>query len=275
MGSNQTGGAALVGVHTTAGLNATVSGNLNVETGSVLTGNGEVQGSAVVAGLLAPTGKLVIDGTLALTGGEIEFEIGGLTPISEHDVLEVSGDVDFGGIIRTIKTNNHNPQAGDSYLVMTHASKSGTPTYEGLDFGSQLLSPELSPTSLEFITGFSSGAAVVAITASDSAVDPDGPFLLIQFDEPIDAVTFTAEDVVLTGPGGSAIDVDSIEPFAETNDTFLLRPDPGQFVDGAYTISIGPNVLDFVGNVMNQDADQQNGEPVEDVFVGGFRLGAA
>ncbi|WP_372897006.1 CARDB domain-containing protein, partial [Stieleria sp.] len=269
--SNSASLTDLSGVYVTTSSNSVVGGQFTLEPGSVLTGNGVVVGDLIVGGLLAPAGKLTIDGNLLLdTLGDLEFDIAGLAPISQHDVLEVTGFVEFLGTIRTVQGGGYQPAEGDSYLVMTFDGKFGTPTYEGLDFGSQLLAPELSPTSLEFITGFSSGAAITSITPSDSAVYPNGPFLIIEFDEPIDPESFFVDDVTLIGPGAVPINIDSIEPFAETDNLFLLRPDFAQYVDGQYSITIGPDVLDFVGNVMNQDKDQINGEPIEDQFTGTF-----
>jgi hypothetical protein len=32
------------------------------------------------------------------------------------------------------------------------------------------------------------------------------------------------------------------------------------FLDGEYTVTLGPDIRDYVGNAMNQDDDQVNGE---------------
>ena len=260
------------GAFVTAGHQGTLEGDLHVEPNSILTGEGQVIGDVTIEGLLDPNGLLTIDGGLELgETGLLEFEIGGLTPVIEHDVLDVTGEVTFDGTIATNPRFGYQPDAGDSYLTMTFGSRVGSPTYIGLDFGSQLLTPELSPTTLEFITGFSSGAAVTAILASDSSVNADGPFLTIAFDEPMDPTSFSGDDVVLIGPGGATISVESIEPLGEFDTrVFVLRPQTDLFVDGEYSITIGPDVLDFVGNPMNQDEDEINGEPIEDQFTSTF-----
>ncbi|MEO1527560.1 MAG: CARDB domain-containing protein, partial [Planctomycetota bacterium] len=226
------------------------------------------------------------DGTIDLEAGQrydirVEYyeassvAVAQLSWLSASQALEVIPEsqlfaADLNATIRTIRTNNHDPQLGDSYVVMNHGTRTGTPRYSGLDFGSQLLVPELGPTTLEFITGFSSGAAVTEITASDSAVDADGPFLRVTFSEPIDAPQFTPSDVSLLDPNGVAVPVVSVTPTSGTNLTFEIRPDLTTYTDGQYTITIGPDVLDFVGNPMNQDGDTVNGESTEDQFTGTF-----
>ena len=261
----------LTGVYVTVNPDSSIEGQFSINAESILSGRGIVEGDVIINGLLAPDGAMQIIGNLLLdNAGTLEIDITGVTPVSDFDVLDVSGFVEFLGTVHTVQGGGYQPAQGDTYLVMTFADKSGTPTYEGLDFGSQLLSPELSQSSLELIAGFSSGAAITNITPSDSAVYPDGPFLIVEFDEPIDPDSFTPDDVSLTGPGAVPITIESIEPFAETANLFILRPDINQYVDGTYSITIGPDILDLVGNVMNQDDDFSNGEPVEDQFNGTF-----
>ncbi|MEL6109225.1 MAG: CARDB domain-containing protein, partial [Planctomycetota bacterium] len=226
------------------------------------------------------------DGTIDLEAGQrydirVEYyegrssAVAQLSWLSDSQTLEVIPasqlfPADLRGTVRTIRTDNHSPQLGDSYIVMNHGSKVGTPDYSGLDFGSQLLVPELGPTTLEFITGFSSGASVTEIIASDSSVEADGPFLLVTFNEPIDPNEFTIDDVTLLDPNGDPVNMVSVTPTTGTNRTFEIRPDTSNYSDGQYTVTVGPEVLDFVGNPMNQDGDTSNGEVPEDQFTATF-----
>ena len=264
----------LWGVYATAGLNGEIRGDVFLDRTSQLTGNGTFAGTLGVAGVVTPNRRLEIQGDLNLTpGGVLDFGIAGLVPAVDHDVIDVSGNVDFNGTVRIVRENNLVPTDGDSYLTMTFGSRSNSqPTYEGLDFGgSALISPELSPTTLEFVTGFSSGGSVTELIASDSAVDADGPFIRVTFSEAIDPAQFTAADVALTGPNGT-VGFAGPTPVAGTDDSFLIRPNQSEYGDGEYTVVIGPDVLDFVGNPMNQDGDVINGEPLEDQFVGTVTL---
>ncbi|MEM9827624.1 MAG: hypothetical protein AAF958_13615, partial [Planctomycetota bacterium] len=269
LGSSETI-AQWTGVVATMDSTTTLEGQSHVAGDSTLTSGGRIDGDLEVSGIVDADGSLQIDGDLILEeGGQLTIDIGGLIPIAQHDVFEISGDARLDGTIALRKQNNHNPVEGDSYQVMHYGSRSGSPTYSGLDFGSQLLTPELSPTFLEFITGFSSGAGVTEINASVAGIDADGPFVLVTFNEAIDGDTFTPEDVVLTGPNGE-VEIESIDFHFESNNIFQLRPDLSQYVDGAYTIALGPDVFDFVGNPMNQDGDENNGEADDDVFTGSF-----
>ena len=226
------------------------------------------------------------EGTIDLLAGQrydirVEFYEAGVFAVAQlswssaSQALEIIPSsqlfaADLRGTVRTIRTNNYSPVLGDSYIVMNHGSKVGTPDYSGLDFGSQLLVPELGPTTLEFITGFSSGGSVTAITPSDSSVDPAGPFLRVTFSEPMDPSEFTVDDVTLLDPLGDPVTVTSVTPTSGSNVTFEIRPDLTNYINGQYTVTIGPDVLDFVGNPMNQDGDTTNGESVEDQFTSAF-----
>ncbi|WP_372899632.1 hypothetical protein, partial [Stieleria sp.] len=269
LGSNDTSGASLGGIHVTAGEAGILVGKFTLESDSVLTGNGLVRADVIVGGIVDPQEHLIVDGSLSLlSGGQLNFDIGGLTSIEQHDVLEITGTATLDGILRTNRVNDYAPQPGDSYVVMTYGSRSGSPRYAGLDFGSQILSPELSPTSLEFVTGFSSGAAVLSVTVSDSAVDPDGPFFVIEFSEPIERDSLSADDIALVGPADTSVAVESIVPLDASNARFVVRPVMNQYTDGDYSLTIGPNVFDWVGNPMNQDGDEINGEPNDDRWSG-------
>ncbi|PNY36631.1 hypothetical protein C2E31_12350 [Rhodopirellula baltica] len=130
----------------------------------------------------------------------------------------------------------------------------------------------MTANALEFVAGFSSGPAIESIDVSDSAVNADGPFLVLNFNEAIDQSSLTTDDIILTGPGDIAVAIDSIEPFDPQPDqtsftSFIVRPNRDDYVDGQYELVIGPNVLDVVGNPMNQDGDQTNGEPLDDQFA--------
>ncbi len=96
------------------------------------------------------------------------------------------------------------------------------------------------------------------------AGEPDAPFdrIEIQFDAPIQESSFTLSDVVMLGPSGE------ITPSAVSQ----LSPDRFELVaNGAtglehYLLSIGPDVVDTVGRLMDQDDDDVAGETVEDIY---------
>ncbi|WP_158222635.1 CARDB domain-containing protein [Rhodopirellula sp. MGV] len=264
--------AMLTGTRVVVIARGTVTGSFELDTDSVLTGDSNVQAAVISGGLIQPEPRLSISGPLQLLPTSVvELEISGTTPVDQYEQLSLSS-VQFDGTVRTVKSGGFEPEFGDSFRVITFDSKTGTPAYEGLDFGSQILTPELTANALEFVAGFSSGPAIESIDVSDSAVNADGPFLVLNFNEAIDQSSLTTDDIILTGPGDIAVAIDSIEPFDPQPDqtsftSFIVRPNRDDYVDGQYELVIGPNVLDVVGNPMNQDGDQTNGEPLDDQFA--------
>jgi pimeloyl-ACP methyl ester carboxylesterase len=94
----------------------------------------------------------------------------------------------------------------------------------------------------------------------------------IQFDEAIDPASFSSADlIVLVGPRGAITPTGDPVALDGTNTSFRISFDR-QEASGAYTITLGPDVLDAVGIPMNQDSDGQNGEPADDQFTATFQL---
>ena len=103
------------------------------------------------------------------------------------------------------------------------------------------------------------------VTAAAFTGTPNVQFtgVRVTFNRAINANTFTAEDVALTGPNGAITNV-SIAPVAGTTTQFDVGF-VGQTA-GTYSITIGPDVRDTLGNPMNQDGDAVAGELNGDRF---------
>jgi subtilisin family serine protease len=88
--------------------------------------------------------------------------------------------------------------------------------------------------------------------------------VIVMFNEPIDAATFTASDVVINGPAnsvplaivGNPVDSGDHRMFTIT----LAQP---QSIRQDYVIKIGPDVRDLAGNKMNQDGDLAQNESTD------------
>jgi methionine-rich copper-binding protein CopC len=89
----------------------------------------------------------------------------------------------------------------------------------------------------------------------------------VTFSEPVNPTTFTAADVVLTGPNGQAVAVSGVSAVPGTNNTQFDIQLPAQSAPGTYTLTVGPAIADLAGNLMNQDGDALNGENPQDRFV--------
>jgi subtilase family serine protease len=90
-----------------------------------------------------------------------------------------------------------------------------------------------------------------------------GSFIEVEFDEPIEASSFTPSDVVLLDPAGQAVAATGVTP---QSDTVLRVAFANQTALGTYTLRVGPAVTDRFGNAMDQDGDGTNGEAVEDRY---------
>jgi fibronectin type 3 domain-containing protein len=111
------------------------------------------------------------------------------------------------------------------------------------------------------IAGDLCGPHVVAATPDGEVFDTLQQFTLT-FNKEVDADTFTAADVTLSGPDGV------ITPTAVTQIdavTFAIQFE-AQSAFGEYTLQVGPEIADLNGHLMNQDGDDVNGEAGEDAF---------
>jgi|GEM_PF-1316217 len=101
--------------------------------------------------------------------------------------------------------------------------------------------------------------------------------IVVEFNENVDASTFTQADIVqFNGPGGVNLKgkITAILPNSGQATTFTIKFDP-QTAYGTYTIVFGPDIKDTVGNKMNQDLDGNNGENPQDIYTGTFEIGDA
>jgi hypothetical protein len=89
----------------------------------------------------------------------------------------------------------------------------------------------------------------------------------VTFNERINPATFTNSQVVFTGPNGritplSIVSTDTDPTSPTYNTTFRITFAP-LTTDGAYSIVLGPNIRDVVGNAMDQNQNGTNGEPTD------------
>ncbi|MFI5461158.1 MAG: Ig-like domain-containing protein, partial [Isosphaerales bacterium] len=85
----------------------------------------------------------------------------------------------------------------------------------------------------------------------------------VTFNEPIDPTTFTTAEVSLTGPAGSG--TLAIKDVVELDSADYQIDFSPLTTRGAYQISIGPDIADPQGNLMDQNQDGTGGE-LDDVF---------
>jgi hypothetical protein len=78
----------------------------------------------------------------------------------------------------------------------------------------------------------------------------------VGFDVRVDPVSFTPEDVTLTGPDGPIV-IDSVEHVE--NNTWRIHF-ARQTTSGTYDLTVGPEVTDLLGSLMDQNGDGVNGD---------------
>ncbi len=103
------------------------------------------------------------------------------------------------------------------------------------------------------------GARVISQTPTGTVGGTVGS-VSVTFNEPISS--FPASAVTVTGPGGNAVALSGTNPIVDSGDhkTFTINLATPQVLGGHYTVSVGPNVLDMAGNVMNQNNDALQGD---------------
>jgi hypothetical protein len=110
----------------------TSAANIAISGGS-LAGSGSVSGPVVVSGTgaLAPglsAGTLSLGGayTQQAPSGAFNVELGGLTPGTQYDRVDVMGAAALAGVLNVSLIGGFAPAPGDSFTIMTYASRTGT-----------------------------------------------------------------------------------------------------------------------------------------------------
>jgi hypothetical protein len=94
--------------------------------------------------------------------------------------------------------------------------------------------------------------------------------LVVTFSEEMDLSTFTAANVQIVGPNGTAT-LGGIGLASMTNGyTYTISFQAAGY--GSHTLTIGAAVTDLFGNRLNQDADTTFGEATQDRFQLTFRV---
>ena len=105
------------------------------------------------------------------------------------------------------------------------------------------------------------GPRIIDITPTEVR-NADFDHLDVTFNEAINSQTFTPSDVSITGLAGP-IDVSSVEPLDGTNYRIHFA---ALTTRGTYAVTVGPEIEDLDGNLMDQNNDGSNGDPTNDVY---------
>jgi hypothetical protein len=115
------------------------------------------------------------------------------------------------------------------------------------------------------------GPHIVAVNPS-TPVSPGFSAVTVTFNKPVDPRTFTLSQIpTFIGPNGpiTPLSIRDVDP--STHQSFQITFLP-QVLDGNYTLSVGPNIQDFLGNPMDQNGDGIGGENPGDIFTVQFAV---
>lgn len=202
-----------------------------------------------------PVNTLTFDTSdISITGPNGPITDIGLTPVSTTQFNITFSPQGRAGIY----TVNIGLDVADTGDVLMDQDRDGTPgeATDGFSGTFTITAPRIT---VQSPTG--SGAAAVSS-------------LTVTFDRPINATTFTLDDIVsFSGPGGP-VTVNSITPSTGTATTFNLTFAATQTLAGTYTLVLGPQIEDQGGNPMDQNQNGTPGETTADRYTGTFTITA-
>ena len=263
-------------VHVTLRADSTNTvGELRLYDSSDIAGTGTLFGNLVNGGGVYPgysPGAITVSNYTQLTNGALHIEIGGAAPTNGFDVLNVLGSASLDGLLDVARINGYAPPVGSTYRFLNAASRTGEfARFTGLNAGA----------STEFLPGYDAAGAFLTAQFSTGPVVTNGfpsgaiagslSFFDITFNKPIDGGSVWTNDATLTGPGGGL----PLDYAWLINARTVRFGFANQTTPGAYTIIVGPNITDYVGNPMNQDGDATNGEAIADRFTNSVTLSIA
>ena len=194
------GAVTIVSGSLTVRLSGTTSGAVSVPENSSFVGTGTVSGDLSNAGTVSPgasPGSIAVEGDYAQeTTGILKIELGGTTPDTDYDQLTVTGTATLDGTLQVSLIDPFTPAVGDSFTIMTYASRTGTFTTEDLPALGAGLDWEIDydPTevTLTVVTSSSGGTITGTVTYTGTKgfnpvtvglfINPNGPPL----DPPVD-----------------------------------------------------------------------------------------
>ncbi|KPA18868.1 YD repeat-containing protein [Candidatus Magnetomorum sp. HK-1] len=119
-----------------------------------------------------------------------------------------------------------------------------------------------------FLLEDQNGAYIIARSPGEKINSPISEITL-EFNEPIDLTSLTVQDIKAIDQLGGTIPIQRIENLQ--NNRFTIYPET-PMTAGNFQLTIGPNISDLAGNLMNQDMDTVNGETGDDTFICRFSI---
>ncbi|MEX2214850.1 MAG: LamG-like jellyroll fold domain-containing protein, partial [Phycisphaeraceae bacterium] len=205
--------------------------------------------------------------------GTIDALAGGFVDLSGMTLIDIEpGGFDFQTRNINFSSDGTNSVIDLSTLALFNDEGPGVSTLIATNGGVIVLSdplPTLVNADFQFDGVFATGPSVVSHTVHIGEAG-QLPFVDFTFSEQVDRNTFTVDDVIVTGPGGS-VAVAAVERIDSSNLNYRVRFAAQALEAGSYTMTIGPDIRDFAGNPMNQNGNEVNAE-VDDAFSAVFDI---
>jgi hypothetical protein len=114
----------------------TAGDTLTLEAGASLVGSGILSSDLINGGEVSPgtsPGLITIEGDYTQTsGGILTIELGGTSAGTEHDQVVITGSAGLNGILDVSIYLDFEPSVGDSFIILSYASHTGTFITENL-----------------------------------------------------------------------------------------------------------------------------------------------
>jgi hypothetical protein len=106
-----------------------ISGTVSIPSGETFSGSGTIDANLTNAGTLSPgssPGTINVDGDFTQEStGTLAIELGGTTAGTEYDQVNVTGAASFDGTLEITLIDDFSPSAGQTFTLMTYASRDG------------------------------------------------------------------------------------------------------------------------------------------------------
>jgi hypothetical protein len=192
-----------------------------------------------------------------------------------HLAFTYDGEYTIKGYVNGILMDSHileeslNTTAGN-ILIGCDDAHSTKPYFLGKIDDVRIYNRELSQEEIKFLV--SPPGLWIDDTSPIGKVKVFVGYIDVTFSQSIVQATFTSDDVKLQGPGGS-ISINKIDftGVATGKETYRINF-PVQQMEGAYTLSISPNIFSTKGTLIDQDLDGLYGEPLDDTYKSTFNI---
>ena len=236
--------------------NSAVTVNSDLSTGgqnfSGLGGTGTVGPVNVIEGIISagtltsPTGVLSISGGLTMSSnGAFAPKLGGTTPGTGHDRLNVTGSVNLNNsLLAPIPWDNFVPAIGDTFVILTNdGSDAVNGTFLNLPEGAVFAGPLNAAYRVSYVAGDGNDIAITRVPNADFDFDGDGRSDVGTYDGTTWSILQSGSSTTATTQFGVSTDLITPADFDGDNraDIAVFRPENGFW----YVLNSSTSTVEF------------------------------